>query len=219
MRRRCSTAPSARGASNKRETKVPLDIGGLVPRRSQSSFSFSPCPRPKLAMHSCKAELGSCTKQKLTEHDMTKRSPTTKDIGLLYQLFTNGQLTLAPEFQRNSVWPSAAKAYLIDTILNDRPIPLLFIQRTTSAQKGLPAYAIIDGQQRLRAIFEYLDNRFRLTQSQKNSIFANKRFSELSQELQDRITNYDLVVEELSGYSEADIRDMFVRFNRFVVQL
>jgi hypothetical protein len=55
---------------------------------------------------------------------MTKRSPTTKAIGLLHQLFSNGQLTLAPEFQRNSVWPNAAKAYLIDTILNDRPIPL-----------------------------------------------------------------------------------------------
>lgn len=150
---------------------------------------------------------------------MTKRSPTTKDIGLLHQLFSNGQLTLAPEFQRNSVWPGAAKAYLIDTILNDRPIPLLFIQRTTSAQKGLPAYVIIDGQQRLRAIFEYLDNRFRLTQSNKASRYYNKRFSDLSPELRDRITNYDLVVEELSGYSEADIRDMFVRFNRFVVQL
>jgi uncharacterized protein DUF262 len=150
---------------------------------------------------------------------MTKRSPTTKDIGLLHQLSNNGQLTLAPEFQRNSVWPNAAKAYLIDTILNDRPIPLLFIQRTTSAQKGLPAYVIIDGQQRLRAIFEYIDNRFRLTQSHKKSKYSNKRFSELSKDLQDQIKNYDLVVEELSGYSEADIRDMFVRFNRFVVQL
>jgi hypothetical protein len=150
---------------------------------------------------------------------MTKRSPTTKDIGLLHQLFGNGQLTLAPEFQRNSVWPTAAKAYLIDTILNDRPIPLLFIQRTTSAQKGLPAYVIIDGQQRLRAIFEFLDNRFRLVQSSKSSKFYNKRYSELSQDLKDAISNYDLVVEELSGYSEANIRDMFVRFNRFVVQL
>ena len=150
---------------------------------------------------------------------MTKRSPTTKAIGLLHQLFNNGQLTLAPEFQRNSVWPNAAKAYLIDTILNDRPIPLLFIQRTTSAQKGLQAYTIIDGQQRLRAIFEYLDDRFRLAQSQKSTKYSNKRFSDLSQDLQDRITDYDLVVEELSGYSDANIRDMFVRFNRYVVQL
>jgi Protein of unknown function DUF262 len=149
---------------------------------------------------------------------MEKRSPTTKDIGLLQQLFSNGQLTLASEFQRNSVWPNAAKAYLIDTILNDRPIPLLFFQRTTSAQRGLPAYTVIDGQQRLRAIFEFLDDRYKLTES-KNTRYAQKRFSELRQEFRDRITNYDLVIEELSGYSESDIRDMFVRFNRYVVQL
>jgi hypothetical protein len=74
---------------------------------------------------------------------MAKRSPTTKDIALLHQLFKSDQLTLAPEFQRNSVWPTAAKAYLIDTILNDRPIPLLFFQRTTSPQTGRPTYVIV----------------------------------------------------------------------------
>lgn len=149
----------------------------------------------------------------------TKRSPTTKDVALLHQLHSNGQLTLAAEFQRNAVWPSAAKAYLIDTILNDRPIPLLFFQRSTSAQKGLPSYTVIDGQQRLRAIFEFLDDRFRLSQSNKKSRYYNKRFSDLSNSLQDKIRNYDLIVEELSGYSDKDIRDMFVRINRYVVQL
>jgi uncharacterized protein with ParB-like and HNH nuclease domain len=80
----------------------------------------------------------------------TKLSPTTKDVALLlYQLYQGGQLKLKPEFQRESVWPRAAKAYLIDTILNDRPIPLFFFQRTTSAQSGRPEYAVIDGQQRL----------------------------------------------------------------------
>ena len=150
---------------------------------------------------------------------MAKRSPTTKDIGLLHQLFSNGQLTLAAEFQRNAVWPRPAKAYLIDTILNDRPIPLLFFQRTTSAQKGLPSYTVIDGQQRLRAIFEFMDDRFRLTQSARKRRYFNKRFSDLSPELQDQIRNYDLVVEELSGYTQTDIRDMFVRINKYVVQL
>jgi hypothetical protein len=150
---------------------------------------------------------------------MVKRSPTTKDIGLLYQLYKNGQLTLAAEFQRNAIWPRPAKAYLIDTILSDRPIPLLFFQRTTSAQKGLPAYTIIDGQQRLRAIFEFLDDRFRLSESPKRSRYFNRRFSDLPSELKDQIRNYDLVIEELSGYSESDIRDMFVRINKYVVRL
>src|SRR4051812_34287345 len=151
--------------------------------------------------------------------DITKRSPTTKDIALLYQLHTNGQLTLAAEFQRNAVWPTAAKAYLIDTILNDRPIPLLFFQRATSAQKGVPSYTVIDGQQRLRAIFEFIEDRFRLTQSNKKAKYYNKRFSDLVEIVQEQIRNYDLIIEELSGYSDNDIRDMFVRINRYVVQL
>jgi hypothetical protein len=150
---------------------------------------------------------------------MAKRSPTTKDIALLYQLSKNSQLTLAAEFQRNAVWPTPAKAYLIDTILNDRPIPLLFFQRNTSAQTGLPTYTVIDGQQRLRAIFDFMDNRFRLSASPRNTRYFNKRFSDLESDLQSQIRNYDLVVEELSGYSDNDIRDMFVRFNKYVVRL
>lgn len=150
---------------------------------------------------------------------MAKRSPTTKDIALLHQLFKAGQLTLASEFQRNAIWPRPAKAYLIDTVINDRPIPLLFFQRTTSAQTGLPSYAVIDGQQRLRAIFDFLDDRFRLTQSSKTAPYFNKRFSDLSPTAQEHVRNYDLVVEELSGYSDEDIEDMFVRMNKYVVSL
>jgi hypothetical protein len=147
-----------------------------------------------------------------------KRSSTTKDVALLQQLHKEGQLKLAPEFQRNSVWPTAAKAYLIDTILSDRPIPILFFQRTTSPQTGRPVYDVIDGQQRLRAVFEFLDNRLRLSET-KNQAIKNKRFSDLPTELQGKVLNYDLVIEELSGYSPADIEDMFVRMNRYVVKL
>lgn len=149
---------------------------------------------------------------------MPKRTSTTKDIALLQQLYKQKQMRLSPEFQRNSVWPTAAKAYLIDTILSDRPIPLLFFQRDTSPQTGRPVYDVIDGQQRLRAIFEFLENRIRLTES-SDPAFRNKRFQDLSPEGQSRVLNYDLIVEEISGYSEPDIQDMFVRMNRYVVRL
>jgi hypothetical protein len=150
---------------------------------------------------------------------MAKRSPTTKDIGLLHQLFQGGQIALSAEFQRDNVWPSAAKAYLIDTILNDRPIPIFFLQRGASAQTGRLSYVVIDGQQRLRAIFEYLDDRFALTQTEPKLPFYRKKFSGLTDDLKNRILNYDLVVQELSGYTEKDIRDMFVRMNKYVVKL
>jgi hypothetical protein len=150
---------------------------------------------------------------------MAKRSPTTKDIALLHQLYKNAQLTWTSEFQRNAVWPAKAKAYLIDTILHDQPIPIFFLQRSTSPQSGLNTYTVVDGQQRLRAIFDFLDDRFRLSQSRKDSPYYNKRFSLLTAAQQESIRTYDLIVEELSGHSEPEIRDMFVRMNKYVVPL
>jgi Protein of unknown function DUF262 len=153
---------------------------------------------------------------------MKNRSITTKDIALLHQLYREQQLRLRPEFQRLSVWPRAAKAYLIDTILNDRPMPLFFFQRTMSAQTGRQIFDVIDGQQRLRAIFEFLEDEFGLTESKggsKAKEFHKLKFSQLPTDIRAGIFNYDLIVEELYTYTDADIRDMFVRMNRYVVKL
>jgi hypothetical protein len=163
--------------------------------------------------------LGGQSDVKSRESDhMPKRSTTTKGIGLVRQLFEASQLRLAPEFQRNAVWPRAAKAYLIDTILSERPMPLFFFQRARSAQTGKPAYSIVDGQQRLRAIFEFMEDRFSLTESNDRR-WKGKRFSELTPEHQDNLVNYDLTIEELTGYSDDDIRNIFVRMNKYVVKL
>lgn len=149
---------------------------------------------------------------------MQERRTTTKDVALLRQLYDDGQLDLAAEFQRNSVWPRPAKAYLIDTILSNRPIPQLFIQRYTSAQTGRPNYRVIDGQQRLRAVFEFLDDGFALGKPSGKRL-EKRKFSDLPQSMKDRIRDYDFVVDELSGYSDRDVRDLFVRMNKFVVRL
>ncbi|MBS1882326.1 MAG: DUF262 domain-containing protein [Actinobacteria bacterium] len=149
---------------------------------------------------------------------MSERRTTTKDIGLLRQLYDDGQLDLAAEFQRNSVWPRAAKAYLIDTIIANRPIPQLFMQRHMSAQTGRPTYKVIDGQQRLRAVFEFLDDRYPLGKASGKKL-EKRKFSSLSERLREQILNYDFVVEELSGYTDRDIKDLFVRMNKYVVRL
>jgi Protein of unknown function DUF262 len=147
-----------------------------------------------------------------------KISVTPKDVALLYQLHRENQLTLASEFQRDNVWPPVAKAYLIDTILANRPIPPLFFQRTVSAQTGRTVYSVVDGQQRLRAIFEFMENRFPLSQS-KGTPYYKKKFNDLTEDEKGEILNYDLTIEELSGYTDLDIVDMFDRMNRYVVRL
>src|SRR5262245_5070427 len=107
---------------------------------------------------------------------MKKRTQSNRDVGLLRQMHDDNQLLIASEFQRNSVWPPAAKAYLIDTVINDRPIPLLYFLRSTSAQTGRASYTVIDGQQRLRAVFDFINDQFALSQSDRRTNYYNKRF-------------------------------------------
>ncbi|WP_370617207.1 DUF262 domain-containing protein [Mumia sp. Pv 4-285] len=144
---------------------------------------------------------------------------TTKDVGLLRQLYEAGQLSISPEFQRNAVWSRPAKAYLIDTILAGIPIPVLYFQRSVSAQTSRVEYAVVDGQQRLNAVFLFMENRFSLTESPEDAPWHRKRWKTLSSDERERILSYDFVVQELSGYDPRRIRDMFQRMNRYVVAL
>jgi hypothetical protein len=151
-----------------------------------------------------------------------KVSLTTKDVATLLQLEKSGQLKLQPEFQREGVWPKAAKSYFIDSILNGRPVPPIYMQRTTSVQTGRSEFAVIDGQQRIRAVKEFVLDAFGLTELGDGSVattFKNKRFSSLPLEMQQRLWNFDFVVQELSGYSNSEIQDIFARINKYVVRL
>jgi hypothetical protein len=57
---------------------------------------------------------------------------TSKSISLqvsdIIRWFKDGELIINEVFQRHSVWTTAAKTYLIDTILNELPVPKIYIR-------------------------------------------------------------------------------------------
>jgi uncharacterized protein with ParB-like and HNH nuclease domain len=57
-----------------------------------------------------------------------------------------------PDFQRPPVWSRGQKQLLIDTILQGYDIPKLYWRKTSNRPER---YDVVDGQQRLRAIFEF----------------------------------------------------------------
>ena len=56
------------------------------------------------------------------------------------------------------------------------------------AQEDDNTMVVVDGQQRLTAVFRYMNNEFSLKKVSKR--LEGKKFSELSTELQDKIENY-----------------------------
>ena len=103
------------------------------------------------------------------------------------------RLEMQPEFQRNQVWSKAAKIMLIDTILRNIPMPKIFLQGIL--RKGDTYRIVIDGQQRLTAILEFLNDGFALD-TPYDGQYRLKRFSELPAQIQDEILNYNVDINE-----------------------
>jgi hypothetical protein len=73
-------------------------------------------------------------------------------------LIVNGDdVNLRPEYQRRLRWTNIQKSLLIESLLLNVPVPPVFFY-----ENDLARYEVMDGQQRLNAIKEFLNNAFSL---------------------------------------------------------
>ncbi len=116
-----------------------------------------------------------------------------------------------PDFQRPAVWSLGQKQLLIDTILRGYDIPKLYWRKIGKAPEK---YEVVDGQQRLRTIFEFQAGEFHLAKNADDIdgvVVANMHYNDLPEDLRLRFDNYDLDVIVLSDTSEDEVREMFLR--------
>lgn len=146
--------------------------------------------------------------------------PRAFSISDLYDWYnqTPTQLVLNPKFQRRAVWTPQSKSYLINTILLGLPLPIFFLRQNTDPQSKRTVREVVDGQQRLRAIFDFIDNGFQLRKAQ-NEKFGGYYFSELPDEIQAEFLSYELTVNVLVDLDDKDVLDIFARLNSYGVKL
>ncbi|MFU8875518.1 DUF262 domain-containing protein [Micromonospora sp. SL4-19] len=128
-----------------------------------------------------------------------------------------GKLELSPAFQRGEVWRTPAKAFLIDTILRNFPIPPLHIRLVSRPGKGM-VREVIDGQQRLNAVLQYVRGDFTLparpTAFGSLAPWAGLKFEDLDEAYQQRIHNYSFRCEVYKGnIADALVHEIFSRIN------
>ena len=143
-----------------------------------------------------------------------------KSIRDITAMFSDGSLIVDESYQRRSVWSEKDKVRLIETILLNLIIPVLFFWKAeTDPETGASITHIVDGQQRIKAVNSFINNEFKLKQqflldTVAKERYSNKYFKDLSVEDKKSFWNYQLMVIDIDPKAtRADIITMFNRLN------
>ncbi len=141
-------------------------------------------------------------------------------INDIYEKFDNELWVVDNTYQRRKVWGEKDNIRLIETILLDLVIPEIFIwDCDTDPTTGKTITHIVDGQQRVNAIFDFIQDNYKLKSkyllSEKiKKQFGEMKFSELDDEAKKKIWRYELSVVNLdSSFDLSEIKNMFFRLN------
>lgn len=128
----------------------------------------------------------------------------------------NELLNLSPDFQRRGVWKETAKSYLIDTLLRGKPIPKIIITQELKGKRNIRV--VVDGQQRLRSILEFIDDGFKISRAH-NDQFAGYTYSMLPAKVKQDLLSYELGVDVIFNLPYEEMLDIFSRLNTYTVKL
>src|ERR1700731_1535075 len=122
----------------------------------------------------------------------TEKAVYTPNDFVLWQ--ENEIIEITPKFQRRSVWRTPARSYFIDTLLRGMTVPPLYFRMTQNKTKTKAIREVVDGQQRVKSILDFIADGFRLSKTLK-APWAGKKFSQLSEEQQQQIMSFSFTTE------------------------
>ncbi|BDC35777.1 GmrSD restriction endonuclease domain-containing protein [Candidatus Methanoliparum sp. LAM-1] len=138
-----------------------------------------------------------------------------RSIFELYRQYQKGNLELRPEFQRLQVWDNRKSSRLIESVLLEVPIPVIYLSEESDNK-----YSVLDGQQRLNAFIKFLENNLKLSGLRILAELNGKRFQDIPKNLQDKFENATIRIIEIRKESQSDIKfEIFERLNTGAVQL
>lgn len=143
-----------------------------------------------------------------------KIKATDPDLATIYSRIKDGSLDLQPDFQRAEVWKTPKKKLLIDTILRDWQVPPVHVilNEDTMIQE------VLDGQQRLSAIRDFIDNKFRIDGhieplDDDLQELNGLSYSQLPSKVKNRLDRYAVRVFEILEYNQGEPGELFNRLN------
>ena len=128
----------------------------------------------------------------------------------IYQKLQSEKLNKSPDYQRKKVWRRQHKLEFIETILNNFPFPEVYIapEKVDTLKLELTEQ-IVDGQQRLTTIQDYINGEDVFSQEASSPLFKD-----LSTSQKEDFLNYEVSVRYLKNATPEQIKEIFQRINR-----
>lgn len=160
-------------------------------------------------------------------------TPRGMSIQVAYRDYADGKFLVNRMYQRKLVWSRFEKQKLVDSILQGFPIPLILLAVESQAD-GTKRYEILDGMQRLNAIFEFIENRYdfegmyfdmdqlaRAKQRAQEGVFSaqGEKGILLAPEKCSDFVDYTLAVTEFPAADPDAVNEVFGRINAYGRQL
>jgi hypothetical protein len=118
------------------------------------------------------------------------------------------------------VWNKEQQSLFIDSLIRGYIIPPIYILKDGSMDGGYEKASILDGKQRLTTIVNYINDEFKLSKALENIIIngkeyilANRKYSQLDEEIKERLLEKELMICWLKDYTDEQIEEQFYRFN------
>jgi hypothetical protein len=121
-------------------------------------------------------------------------------------------IQLNPAWQRGAVWSDTKQALLIDSILRGYDIPKIYLRKCSESAPY--SYEVVDGQQRLRSLWRYIDDEYCLSNNSEKigrNVISGKLFHDLPKSLQDRLLNFKLIVAYVREAKGPELSRLFSR--------
>ena len=120
-----------------------------------------------------------------------------------------------PEFQRDIVWTRSQKSRLIESLIIQCPIPVIYLN-----QEDDNSLSIIDGNQRIHALKEFTDNQFELTGLTAYPELEGFRYHSLDPRFKRHIDNRAIRCMIITKDTHPQVKfDVFERLNTGSVKL
>lgn len=148
----------------------------------------------------------------------------SESIERMYSFYRDDKFIVNRRYQRKLVWNIEEKELFIESIINEFPVPLFLLAEGKNEDQ--PVFEIIDGMQRLNAIFSFIENEFSVhgVFFDLESMAETKLLKDEGVILQktpvmdrktcaDKIASYVLPISSYRSTNENTIDDIFRRIN------